>query len=121
MSAQRVLVIDDEAAFGKFVGKVISNCGHDVKVVSSAKECMDVFGSFDPEIVFLDMFMPDMDGFELADWIFEQSYRGKLVFMSGTDARFPVMAGRLAEARTNADIMTVTKPLRADEIREIIA
>jgi CheY-like chemotaxis protein len=46
-----------------------------VKAVHSGPEALDVYGSYRPEIVLLDIGMPGMDGYEVARRIREQDHR----------------------------------------------
>lgn len=117
----RVLVVDDDVAFGRLLRRVVTGAGHKVEAVSNPADILKCYDTFKPNIVFLDLFMPDMDGFEVANWLSERGFDGKLVFVSGHDTRFSAMAQRLAEARGKADVISLEKPIRVNEIREILA
>ena len=120
MTEIRVLVVDDDVAFGRLLRRVVVGAGHQVEAVANPADILKCYDAFKPNIIFLDLFMPDMDGFEVANWLSERGFDGKLVFVSGHDTRFSAMARRLAEARGKAVVITLEKPVRVNEIREIL-
>ncbi len=120
MTEHRVLVVDDDVAFGRLLRRVVTGAGHEVEAVVNSSDILKRYDAFKPDIIFLDLFMPDMDGFEVANWLCERGFDGKLVFVSGHDPRFSAMAQRLAEARGGADVITLGKPIRVNQIREVL-
>lgn len=120
MVEHRVLVVDDDVAFGRLLRRVVTGAGHEVEAVSNPSDILRRYDAFKPDIIFLDLFMPEMDGFEVANWLSERGFDGKLVFVSGHDPRFSAMAQRLAEARGSADVITLGKPIRVNQIREVL-
>ncbi|QJE01826.1 response regulator [Massilia forsythiae] len=65
-SGRRVLVVDDNADAAELVGEVMSLHGHDVVVAHGGKAALAAAATFLPDVVFLDIGMPDMDGYEVA-------------------------------------------------------
>ncbi len=63
--ARRVLVVDDDLDTAETLAFILRDMGHKVEFAISARAAIDVAQRFRPEIVFLDLGLPDMDGFEL--------------------------------------------------------
>ncbi|MGB5083622.1 MAG: hybrid sensor histidine kinase/response regulator [Methylocystis silviterrae] len=63
-SQTKVLVVDDEHLVGKLTGELIASFGMEVKVVAGGAEALEVIPKFQPRIVFVDLGMPGMDGYE---------------------------------------------------------
>ena len=63
----RILVIDDEPAIGWSLREFLTDTGHDVRLASSGNEGWDLWTSFNPEIVILDVRLPDTDGLTLLE------------------------------------------------------
>lgn len=62
----RILVVDDNEDVAISFGALLEVLGHDVRVVLDGRMALDVVRDFMPSIVFLDIAMPDMDGYEVA-------------------------------------------------------
>ena len=60
---QRVLVIDDDVDCADTVGMVLRRLGAEVRVAYSGAAGLELCQSFKPELVFLDIGMPQMDGY----------------------------------------------------------
>ncbi|MBN1665563.1 MAG: response regulator [Anaerolineales bacterium] len=59
------LVIDDQREMADSLAKLLSLLGVDVKVAYGARSAMQILQTTSPEIVFLDINMPAVDGFEV--------------------------------------------------------
>lgn len=65
----RILLVDDLQLERMQLGIRLKQLGHTVEVVESGAQALEVYTSFDPELVLLDISMPVMDGFEVAQEI----------------------------------------------------
>ncbi len=61
----RVLVVDDEADARRLVERVLSECGAEVALASSAAEALERLDDFKPHVLVSDVGMPDQDGYDL--------------------------------------------------------
>jgi signal transduction histidine kinase/GAF domain-containing protein/ActR/RegA family two-component response regulator len=64
--AYRVLVVDDNPDALHLLGEAIAESGHDVRMVGDGPSALLAVGTFAPDIAFLDIGLPAMDGYELA-------------------------------------------------------
>jgi DNA-binding response OmpR family regulator len=62
MSAQRVLVVDDDPAILEFISGVLVDEGYEAVTTRNGKFALEAMVDFDPDLVILDMRMPIMDG-----------------------------------------------------------
>jgi PAS domain S-box-containing protein len=62
-----VLVVDDEPANRDWLKRVLEPAGFDVTLASTAREGIEVAKADKPDIVMLDLLMPDVDGFAVVD------------------------------------------------------
>ena len=65
----RILVVDDNRDAADSLGALLRMLGADVRVVNDGAEALKAFDDFQPEALFLDIGMPGMDGFEVANRI----------------------------------------------------
>ena len=61
----RILVVDDESDIANLLGTVLREEGFSVRVVTDSRQALDVFNSFRPDLVSLDVMMPSVDGISL--------------------------------------------------------
>jgi CheY-like chemotaxis protein len=86
---RRVLVIDDNAYAADTLGLILGHWGHEVRVAYDGASGIAAFADFRPEVVFLDIEMPTMNGFEVARALRARpDFDGVvLVALSGHDVR----------------------------------
>jgi DNA-binding response OmpR family regulator len=60
----RVLVIDDDFDIQALLTLILSRAGFDVRTVDNGKEALRWMSEIQPDIVLLDVMMPEMDGWE---------------------------------------------------------
>jgi CheY-like chemotaxis protein/anti-sigma regulatory factor (Ser/Thr protein kinase) len=65
-SPHRVLVVDDNVDAAESMASLIALHGHDVELAHGGLDALDKAQRFHPDLVFLDLGMPDVDGFETA-------------------------------------------------------
>ncbi|NDJ33725.1 MAG: response regulator [Chloroflexi bacterium] len=61
----RVLCIEDDPAMIELVTLILKNRGYDVRGASSGQEGLDLINDFDPNLILLDLMMPDMSGWDV--------------------------------------------------------
>ncbi len=84
MTASRVLVVDDEADIRELLQEILSEEGYDVEVAANAAEARAARAQRSPDLVFLDIWMPDTDGITLLrEWSMTDGYDCPVVMMSG--------------------------------------
>jgi PAS domain S-box-containing protein len=65
-ATRRVLVVDDNPDGAELLREVLTQVGHEVKTAADAPSALQLVQSFAPDIAFLDIGLPVMDGYELA-------------------------------------------------------
>ncbi len=58
----RVLVVEDEELVAKSVGRFLRRCGFVVRVAQNGREGVEIFEEVAPDVILLDVVMPEMDG-----------------------------------------------------------
>lgn len=65
MDAGRILLVDDDVDLVELYQLYLSMHGHAVRVAYSGTMALDVLTDWTPDVVLLDVRMPDMNGFDL--------------------------------------------------------
>jgi EAL domain-containing protein (putative c-di-GMP-specific phosphodiesterase class I)/FixJ family two-component response regulator len=114
----RLLVIDDEAELGRFVGRVAESMGYEVNVTTRAQDFKTAVDAWAPTAIILDLAMPEADGLELLRWLASENRQMQIMIMSGYDGRIIEAAKRIGQERGLDICCTLTKPIRAEELRK---
>ena len=63
--AARILIVDDEPSSLELLGFYLKEKGYEIKCATTGRECLEDLASFEPEILILDIRLPDADGLEI--------------------------------------------------------
>ncbi len=110
-SAPRILVVDDETNIRELLQTALTFVGFDVRTVGDGRSAVRAAREFLPDLVVLDVMLPDMDGFEVC----------RTLRAGGTDAGVLFLTAR-DDARDTVSGLTlggddyVTKPFSLEEV-----
>ena len=107
----RVLVVDDETNITDLVATALRYEGFEVEVAGSGHEALSAATSFRPELIVLDVMLPDLDGFEVVRRLRSQATRVPIVFLTARDATEDKVTGL-----TLGGDDYVTKPFSLEEL-----
>ena len=65
MSAARILVVDDESEIRGLLKEILADEGYEVDIAADAAEARQRRSQHDPDLILLDIWMPDTDGITL--------------------------------------------------------
>lgn len=109
----RILVVDDSAANLRLLSDILSNNGYDVYPAQDGAEALRIASSQLPDIVLLDVVMPNLDGFKVCQFLKnqEKTVNIPVIFMTSlAETRDKVRAFRMGAADY------ITKPFQAEEV-----
>jgi signal transduction histidine kinase len=83
--AYRILLVDDNVDFATSLGLLLQSSGHEVALAHDAEQALEVARELKPEVCFLDLGLPRVSGYELAQLLKAepQAAAAKLVALSG--------------------------------------
>ena len=108
---QRILVIDDEPPIRKLLRVGLSAHGYKTVEASGGKMALELLGEQPPDLIILDLGLPDMQGHELLRTIRARNDSVPIVVLSSRDDE----AGKVQALDSGADDY-VTKPFGMDEL-----
>lgn len=62
----KVLVVDDEALNRELLADLLAPLGYEVRLAENGQRALELVGNDPPDVILLDVMMPDLDGFEVA-------------------------------------------------------
>jgi len=84
MSSPRILVVDDEADIRGLLSEILAEEGYEVEVAADAAAAKRACARQEPDLVLLDIWMPDMDGITLLrEWSEKHALHCPVVMLSG--------------------------------------
>ncbi len=112
----KIMVVDDEVGIRFILRKTLERAGYDVVEADNGEECLNMFGEVGPDLVFMDVMMPGMDGWEACKTIKEtRQWKNIPVSMLSVKAEAEDIKKSLEYARADAHL---TKPMDMKEIVE---
>lgn len=117
---KKLLVVDDEPGFREFVHDAAVELGFEVETASNGAIARDVYLRFSPDIIVLDMVMPEVDGVEFTRWLALQQTQARVILVTGYNPHYADSTGKLATALGLSGIMFLTKPLRLAALQEAL-
>ena len=111
----KVVFCEDDPMIRKLVQTAMRSTTHDVLIAEDGKQGLDLIGRIRPDVVFSDVAMPVMDGFELADAMRARPELAHIpiVFMTASVQRDQIeecfrhgAAGHLAKPFTMSELRT---------------
>jgi Response regulators consisting of a CheY-like receiver domain and a winged-helix DNA-binding domain len=109
--AVRVLVVDDESTLTELLSMALRYEGWDVRGVGDGQAAVTTALSFQPDVVVLDMMLPDMDGLAVLRQLRSQVSDVPVLFLTAKDA----IEDRIAGLTAGGDDY-VTKPFGLEEL-----
>jgi CheY-like chemotaxis protein len=87
LAKRRILVVDDTRAAAFMLGRLLESLGQEVSLCYDAESALRMATTCCPEIIFSDIVMPNVDGYQLAQQIrAEENFRNvMLVALTGYD------------------------------------
>jgi len=82
----RVLVVDDEENIRFLVGSALQLAGFETKMAETGREALAAVESFRPDVVVLDVMLPDLDGFAVLQRLRDAGTRTQVIFLTARDA-----------------------------------
>lgn len=98
----KILVIDDDQMTRDIYAQIITDLGHDYLSAENGKEGVDLLATQTIDLIFLDLLMPVMDGFEVLRWMSKNGHQD-----------VPVIIFTQADAQNNADFKKMAKAFGA--------
>ncbi|MDQ6908473.1 MAG: response regulator transcription factor [Chloroflexota bacterium] len=111
MTGERILVVEDERAIANVLRRGLALEGYIVEVADGGRAALDAVRDRPPELVILDLMLPDIDGLEVARRLREAGERAPVLMLTARDG----VADRVRGLDAGADDYLV-KPFAFEEL-----
>jgi two-component system OmpR family response regulator len=109
--SHRILVVDDEPNIVDVVTMALRFQGFTVETAGTGAEALSAVAAFRPHLIVLDVMLPDMEGFDVAQRLGAQRARVPIIFLTARDATDDKIRGL-----TLGGDDYVTKPFSLEEL-----
>lgn len=81
MALKRILAVDDEPFNLEIIEEILVDLDFELKMVNSGPECLEIVEEFDPQVILLDVSMPQMSGYDVCRKLKENPITQKIIVM----------------------------------------
>ena len=106
-----MLVVDDEPAILEVISMALRHHGFAVETAATGREALNSVGRWHPQVMVLDVMLPDIEGFEVARRLAAEHAEVPILFLSARDATADKVRGLTAGGDDY-----VTKPFSLEEL-----
>lgn len=111
MSEHRILVVDDEPNIVEVITMALKFEGFEVASAGTGREALDQVAAFRPHLIILDVMLPDMEGFDVAEKLGAQRSETPIIFLTARDDTSDKIRGL-----SSGGDDYVTKPFSLEEL-----
>ena len=117
-ACHRIMVVDDNVDAAESLVMLLDLSGHDACAAFCGQEALDVAMTFRPEVVFLDIGLPGMDGYEVARQLLAapDTASAKLIALTGWGSEQDIQKSKKAGFHAH-----LTKPVDPETIEALLA
>jgi CheY-like chemotaxis protein len=111
----RVLVIDDNEDTAFLMARLTSMCGHESRFCTLPRQAIEFVHKWRPEVILVDLAMPEMDGYTLAPKLREAS--------DGIVPRILLASGHVPDEEREASATIdghLVKPVGLQQLRDLL-
>jgi len=86
VTGERLLLVDDEDNLRSMLEAALSHLGFDVHPVATGRAALEAMPTVRPDLVLLDVMLPDLDGFEVCRRLRSEGSKAPVLFLTARDA-----------------------------------
>jgi EAL domain-containing protein (putative c-di-GMP-specific phosphodiesterase class I)/ActR/RegA family two-component response regulator len=120
MSRNTLLIMDDDLDISAFFRDVAESLGFNVRVLNDSAYFIDTVANLEPELIILDLQLPNQDGIELLRRLGEHGSDARIFIASGLDARVLKTAEQLGKTLGLDIAGTFCKPIELDALKALL-
>lgn len=112
---KKVLVVDDSLISRRMVKQMLANYNFEIDEAHNGTEGLQKILAFDYDIIFLDLLMPDVEGTEILQQLFEKGIKRNIIVISAD-----IQESTKAKCKEFGVLAFLNKPPKEKELNEIL-
>jgi CheY-like chemotaxis protein len=116
----RLLIVDDDRLFAEELKADGERLGLEVQLVHESATFGPILEQWKPDIIAMDLVLPETDGLELLHTCARYEYRGRLILMSAGFELYLKMAEEIASRHGLRVVAKLAKPLRPKQFAYLL-
>lgn len=119
----KILIVDDDSAVQATIRLLLERAGHSVVVAGDGRKGLAIFEAEEFDLLFLDIFMPGMDGLETMRLVHQQQPLTPIIVISGRPLPSDASSGPdfLAIATKRGAVSSLQKPFKPAALLAAVA
>jgi CheY-like chemotaxis protein len=119
----KILIVDDDSAVQAAIRLLLERSGHSVVAAADGRKGLAIFEAGDFDLLFLDIFMPGMDGFETMRRVHQQRPLIPIIVISGNAVTWDTSTGPnfLTMATMLGAVTSLQKPFKPAALLAAVA
>lgn len=118
--SSKLMIVDDDVGIARTYARTAAQAGFEVQIVTQPIEALNAFMEFQPNVLLLDMMMPEKDGIDLLNEILLTGVPVRVIATSGYGAAYLRLASAVATFHGVEPPTVLRKPVRkADLVRSL--
>lgn len=118
--AQKLLIIDDQKGVARVVELAAAELGYETRIETRPEEAAEAFIAFRPDVVMLDMIMPEKDGIDVLQELLLIGSPFRLILTSGFSTGYLQLAEQVARFHGKTGVTVLRKPFRRNDLRSAL-
>ncbi len=113
----RIMVVEDDPSQAEFAASILTKAGMEVQAITEPMRVLEALEAFNPDLILMDIYMPDVNGIELTTIIREQKefVAIPIVFLSGEQS-----AEKQLDALSFGGDDFIPKPIRPKHLLTVV-
>jgi CheY-like chemotaxis protein len=116
-----LLIVDDEPLMAEYLASIAAEVGWTVDLAATASQFETKVETDNPDMIAMDLSMPDRDGVELLRFLSSSGYLGNLIIVSACDRPIVETSAMLAREQGLSVIGYLQKPVTAESFAALLS
>ena len=112
----KLLIVDDHAGMAVSIQMVAEALGFACQTVNDPEEATAAYVAFKPDILILDMMMPEKDGLEVLQEVLRTRVPSRIILISGYGDGFLQLGRQMARGYQKQVVELLKKPFRLEDL-----